>query len=970
MRKIIQANRSLQSLTVAAAVLALLAVMVAMNTAMSVRPAGAELDRTSQVTWHKLDADTAEFHSEVRRRASTVGPLVVGQILDQVEVDFGDGTKLNVNQEVISISVDADVVVTTAHFVHDFSGSGPFTVTVGFCCRIGGPAHVNNADAGAAVSSVVDLGAASGSPVPGVAPVVDCAVDAACSFPVPATDPDAAVLRYRLATPAEAGDTAFAQPPGAAIDAVTGLYTWNTAGVALNPVGGETLYSTQVIIERVSAEGAVVTSTAVDFLIRLPAPATPPPVNTAPVFDNPTPAGGSVILNSLPNQVRFTVAASDPDGTDTVTIAVGGVPAGGVVSSTPGNPAVATVIWTPTVEGSHVLTLTATDGAGASAAQRQLEIRVLPAPPNLPPRVNADVKSDVNVFAVINYPLLLDGEVVDPNPADVVTIQWDNNATPCRFSDPRGVDPYVTCTETGTFRMTLTASDGIAPPVHDDIDVIVVPNQPPLVTAGADISGVTNQPVAANGFVNDANAALDTVVIAWTASDPACTFARPSAAATTVMCSAPGSFQLTLTANDGVNPPVSKSVTFTVAQANRAPTVDAGPDSNGVTAEQISLDGTVTDPDGDPLSTGWTVDGLNPSGQLCRFGDPTLVDTTISCPLPGTFIVRLTARDGVALSVSDERTVVVSQANVAPVVSAGTDRTGNVDEPIDLGGVVTDADQGDVLSLIWSQDVEAGAEPACSFALPLEAETTVTCTQAGSFTLRLTASDGFNAPVSAQVSVVVLEVVVNEPPSVDAGVARSGFVGEPITLDGSATDADPAEALTLTWAEVPAPGASPVCSFLNVASADTTVICASAGTFTLRLSVQDGVNPPVNDTVQVTVTTRPVDPDPDPDGEVTVNAGADGSGFVGRPVTLDATVSGAGKVRWSSSSSRCRFANRFSVDTAVSCSRSGTYTFTLSLSDGVKPPVHDTVVVTFTRAPRSQRLVDFLLSRLGGTELS
>lgn len=862
----VQANRYLQmaiAVVVAVAVLA----AVAMSTAMSVRSADADHGRSNQLSWHRLDADTAEFHSEVRYNTATLGAVVVGQTIN-VAVNFGDGTQLDVAHEVQSINATPDVVVTAAHFTHQFSGPGPFTVTASMCCRVSGPTHVSNADLAVVVSTKVDLAAANGSPTTSAADVVDCALAALCTFMVPAVDPDAGVLRFRLATATEAGHASFVQPPAAIINPETGSYSWNTAGVALNALGGPTLYSTQVIIERLSIENVVLTHTAVDFLIRLPAPATSPPANAAPAFLPPTPAADAVILNSLPNQVSFTLAASDPDGDDTVTLAVSGAPDGAVVTSTPGNPASATFTWTPTLEGNYFLTLTATDQAGLAASQRLVEIRVLPAPANGPPRVNADVRSDVNVHGVINLPLLLSGEVVDPNPTDVLTIGWDNNSTPCSFSDPAMLNPYVTCSQTGTFRMTLTASDGIAPAVHDDINVVIGANNPPAVTAGADISGLTGQSVIVNGFVSDANFPADTVVIGWTASDLGCSFAKPAVQTTTVVCTVPGAHQLTLTANDGVNPAVAKTITFTVTQANRVPVVDAGPDTSGLVGAAIALNGTATDPDGDALVVTWITDPSVPGGVVpgCAFADASAVATTVTCSDPGTFTLRLSAGDGTGVPVTDTLTVVVAAPNVAPLVTI--------------------------------------AAPA------------------------------------------------------------PGFVNEPVSLQGRVSDANPADALTLTWSQVLAPGSSVACTFTDAAAAVTTVTCASAGIFSLRLTADDGVNPPVWETVFLTISARPVDPDPDPTRSV--NAGVDVAGHSLRPVLLDGSVTGPGTVRWTSSSGRCRFFNRTSVDTRVICSRTGTFTLTLTLSDGVNPPITDTVVVTITRRPRMAPIVNRLLDTLTG----
>ena len=70
-----------------------------------------------------------------------------------------------------------------------------------------------------------------------------------------------------------------------------------------------------------------------------------------------------------------------------------------------------------------------------------------------------------------------------------------------------------------------------------------------------------------------------------------------------------------------------------VVAVNRPPTVDAGPDVSGAEGAAISLDGTVSDPDGNTFTVKWTYTagaGVD-AGATCSFADDTAVDTTITC---------------------------------------------------------------------------------------------------------------------------------------------------------------------------------------------------------------------------------------------------------------------------------------------------------------------------------------------------
>ncbi len=101
-------------------------------------------------------------------------------------------------------------------------------------------------------------------------------------------------------------------------------------------------------------------------------------------------------------------------------------------------------------------------------------------------------------------------------------------------------------------------------------------NGSPVVDAGEDTSVNEGSGIALAGSVTDPDA--DAVTTTWSISagpdhGGTCTFADPTALATTITCTDNGTVVVTLTASDGVNAPVSDSVTVNVA--NVAATVSA-----------------------------------------------------------------------------------------------------------------------------------------------------------------------------------------------------------------------------------------------------------------------------------------------------------------------------------------------------------------------------------------------------------
>jgi K319L-like, PKD domain len=94
---------------------------------------------------------------------------------------------------------------------------------------------------------------------------------------------------------------------------------------------------------------------------------------------------------------------------------------------------------------------------------------------------------------------------------------------------------------------------------------------------------------------------------------------------------------------------------------NQPPSVNAGPDQAIVLPTAATLDGTVSD-DGLPSPPSLTSTWSRTSGPgTVTFANPSAVDTTASFTTAGTYVLRLTASDGVLTSF-DELTVTANQA--------------------------------------------------------------------------------------------------------------------------------------------------------------------------------------------------------------------------------------------------------------------------------------------------------------------
>lgn len=512
-----RSRRALARLMVVASVAALLVIVT------QPVPAGASHYRATQINWQRVSGNEVAFHATASWRCTffffgSTCSASVGDTFGSDPIDFGDGFTSSSTWTVTAVDVANDVISAEIEEHHTYASTGPYTVQISSCCRLSSfNGHINNGDGDILAETIVDLAATTANPVSAMAPIVDCPLNATCSFVVPAFDPDGQGLRWRFSTAAEAGAGFFDQPGppdatnAASINATTGLYTWNTTGATL-AASGSTFYSTQVMVENVVGT-TVVTKTPVDFFIRLGSNST----NNAPVFQAPTPADGTNINATVGSPTTFSVTADDADAADTVTLNILGTPSGSTFTTSPANPASGSFSWTPGATGTFILTLTAQDDHGLGATPRSVTI-VVGGTTDPPPTVDAGAPASGAEGSAIS----LDGSVTDNGST---TTAWtyaagagvDAGAT-CSFAAAGSVDTTITCTDDGSYTATLTADDGVNDPVADSTTVTVTNADPSVsISSPADLSIFPiNTSIAVTAPFTDAGANdTHTCTVAW-----------------------------------------------------------------------------------------------------------------------------------------------------------------------------------------------------------------------------------------------------------------------------------------------------------------------------------------------------------------------------------------------------------------------------------------------------------------------
>ena len=180
-------------------------------------------------------------------------------------------------------------------------------------------------------------------------------------------------------------------------------------------------------------------------------------------------------------------------------------------------------------------------------------------------------------------------------------------------------------------------------------------------------------------------------------------------------------------------------------------------DAAGNEGAAIAISGTVTDPDGDPVTHSWsfTAGAGVDAGATCAIGAPNALSTTITCTDDGTYTITLTASDGVNPPVAVNGTLAV--ANVAPTVSITSPPTGSlyiVGTTVPVSASIVDPGSNDTLSCTFNWD--GGGPDSVVAAVAGTCASSNLFAAAGVYTVTVTGSDddgGIGTPASVMIIV-------------------------------------------------------------------------------------------------------------------------------------------------------------------------------------------------------------------------
>jgi gliding motility-associated-like protein len=558
-------------------------------------------------------------------------------------------------------------------------------------------------------------------------------------------------------------------------------------------------------------------------------------VNTAPVAS----AGPDLTLSLPTNSININGTAADTDGS----IASYSWTKVNGPAATLSNQTTPTLTLNGLIEGTYTFRLTVTDNDGATGVD--------------------DVVVQVNALAVNQAPVANAGPNITISlPQNTLTINGvgtdaDGSITEYRWTKSSG--PTVTMNNTntkdlsllnlvaGTYVFRLRVTDNAGATATDAVQVIVQPetvNQIPVADAGVD-----QTIILPTNFLNLFGSGSDpdggVVTYAWTKlSGPAATLVNPGLPTLSVTGLVQGTyvFRLVVTDNEASIDADEVTVIVNALGTNQPPLANAGPDQSVILPTNIAiLEGSGSDNDGSIATYAW----LKVSGPAITLGATNGANMTVTGLIEGTYVFRLTVTDNGGASHFDEATVTViaSETNAAPVVSAGADIT--IFEPetsASLDATANDAD-GTVATILWTQIGGAAA----MIATPETLFTQVTGLTPGTYTFRVSVSDDDGSTTFDEVNVTVETVATNQPPFANAGIDQViQLPTTTATLEGSGADADGTIASYL-WQLV----SGPTVTLANATTPTLTLTNLIEGIYIFSLTVTDDDGATFTDEVRV-----------------------------------------------------------------------------------------------------------------------
>lgn len=471
-------------------------------------------------------------------------------------------------------------------------------------------------------------------------------------------------------------------------------------------------------------------------------------------------------------------------------------------------------------------------------------------------------------------------------------------------------------------------------------------NISPVANAGADKSiALPANSVSLTGSGSDPDGTIASYLWTKISGPSSFTISNSTSSATTVTSLVQGVylFELKVTDNSGAIARDTMKITVN-AGSNIPPVANAGPDKSiTLPINSTTLAGSGTDPDGSIASYKWTEISGPSSGNIVN---PTSASANIQNLVAGVYQFELLVTDNSGATARDTMQITMwsGSASQLPVANAGPDKSINLPvNTVTLSGIGTSA-TGTITGYSWRQIAGPSTATIVTESSPA---TVVNNLIAGTYQFQFRVADNAHN-IAADTVQVTVKASTNIVPVANAGPDKS--ITLPInntTLTGSGTDVD-GSIVSYTWTKISGPSSG---SIVNPNLAVISINNLVQGVYQFELAVTDNSGATGRDTMQITMwpgqSNQP--PTANAGSDITITSPASSVTLYGSGTDLDGSIASYSWVQTSGASAKISSSNAATISVTHLIS-SGTYTFTLTVTDNNGATGADNVVVTVNPA--------------------
>jgi hypothetical protein len=425
-----------------------------------------------------------------------------------------------------------------------------------------------------------------------------------------------------------------------------------------------------------------------------------------------------------------------------------------------GRPSQTKPSFTPQVTGTYVIELVVTDNTGKKDTDT-VQVIVHEAP---------IAEAGANQTVAIGSMVQLDGSLSDDPDGQISQYQWSflsspSGSPPSFQPNNQGPTPTFNAVRTGTYEVELRVIDDQNASDTDTATITVqqsVSNSPPNASVSVSPQGpqVGTQVQLDGSISSDPDGSIQ--LYKWTLqTQPSNASARLSArdvAKPTFTPDQPGNYEIQLKVWGDKGQTDTTQLNLSVqpqSSGNQQPRADAGMgrsiDFQQGQTRTVSLDGSGSnDPDGTIQSYNWTFQNT-PSGANPSFSDATVAQPTFDASTAGTYRIELEVTDNQGATGTDRVEVTL---NLRPMADAGSDKTTQVGNQVQLDGTGSSDTDGSIQSFLWSIENKPSGSNATLNNTTVQ-QPTFTPQTTGTYEIKLTVTDDQGATDSDRVTITV-----------------------------------------------------------------------------------------------------------------------------------------------------------------------------------------------------------------------